>query len=193
MVPLNSKTRVIVIGGSAGSFQVVCNILANLPSNFQIPIVLCLHRLKHIREGFVEALSIKSNLPIIEPNDKQGLKNGNIYLAPSNYHLGVEIGHYFSLSTEEMVNYSRPSINITFDSFGFAYKEKLMAILLSGANKDGAIGMKQIEKYNGRILIQDPKECKMPTMPSAAIDVLKNPTIVSEQKIIQELKMLNSL
>ncbi len=125
MLANNSKIRVIVIGGSAGSFQVICNILANLPSDFKIPIVLCLHRLKHIREGFIEALAIKSKLPIVEPLDKQGLKKGMVYLAPSNYHLGVEIGHYFALSTEEMVNYSRPSINVTFDSFGFAYKEKL--------------------------------------------------------------------
>ena len=81
--------KAIMIGGSAGSFQVVSRIIAALPANYPLPILMCLHRLKHIRSGFVEALSIKSNLPIIEPHDKEPLKPGRIYLAPANYHMYI--------------------------------------------------------------------------------------------------------
>jgi len=112
--------KAIIIGGSAGSFQVITKILANLPSGFDIPIFLCLHRLKHVRTGFEEALSIKSTLPIIEPYDKQHIRPGKIYLAPANYHMYMELGNTFSLSTEPPVNHSRPSIDLSF-FFGGIY------------------------------------------------------------------------
>ena len=83
------KYKAVIIGGSAGSFQVVTKILSSLPNNFDLPLFLCLHRLKHVRSGFVEALSLKSNLKIIEPFDKDSIKKGLVYLAPSNYHMNI--------------------------------------------------------------------------------------------------------
>lgn len=182
-----------MIGGSAGSFPVVCNILAQLEKDFSIPIVLCLHRLKHIREGFTDALALKSKLPIVEPVDKQNIKDGKIYLAPANYHMSIEIGKYFSMSTEELICYSRPSINLTMDAASFTYKEKVLGILLSGANQDGAIGMKQILKNGGDVLIQRPDECKIPTMPEAALSELPDAPTKSEKEIIDALNRLNFL
>jgi two-component system chemotaxis response regulator CheB len=129
---------------------------------------MCLHRLKHVRNGFIEALSIKSIKDVIEPYDKESIRKGKVYLAPANYHLSIELGNYFSLSTEQMVNNSRPSIDITLETASFAYKNKLIGILLSGANKDGALGMKSIKERGGLTVIQDPAECLIDTMPAAA-------------------------
>jgi two-component system chemotaxis response regulator CheB len=168
------KYKVIIIGGSAGSFQVVTSILASIPKDFNIPIVLALHRLKHVRHGFVEALSLKSGLPVVEPNDKDSLKPGKIYLAPSNYHLYIELAGTFALSTEEAVNHSRPSIDLTFLTGAYSFKNKAVGIILSGANKDGAFGLKKIKDWGGITIVQDPKEAQVNTMPLAAIEKTKN-------------------
>lgn len=148
------KFKAVVIGGSAGSFQVVTKILSEINPNFDLPIFLALHRLKHVRNGFIEALSLKSKLPIEEPEDKQNIKKGVVYLAPANYHMGVELGYRFCLSTEEMVNNSRPSIDITFESCSYVYKNKILGIMLTGANKDGAWGMKKLKDRGGMTVVQ---------------------------------------
>jgi two-component system chemotaxis response regulator CheB len=168
---LHTNYKAIVIGGSAGSFQGITKLLSHVPKDFPLPIIMCLHRLKHVRNGFIEALSIKSIKEVIEPCDKESVKRGNVYLAPANYHLSIELGHYFSLSTEEMVNNSRPSIDITLETAAFTYKDKLIGILLSGANKDGAFGMKKIKDNGGLTIIQDPADCMIDTMPSAALAI----------------------
>lgn len=167
---LNNKYKAVVIGGSAGSFQGIVKILSNLPNDFPLPIMMCLHRLKHVRNGFVEALSIKSIMEVTEPHDKENIKRGKVYLAPANYHLSVELGNYFSLSTEEMLNNSRPSIDITLGTAAYVYRDKAIGILLSGANRDGALGMKYIKDRGGLTIVQDPKECMIDTMPNAAIN-----------------------
>ena len=173
-INLNNSYKAVVIGGSAGSFQGVVKILAQLPKGFPLPIIMCLHRLKHVRNGFVEALSIKSVVQVTEPNDKENIKKGSVYLAPANYHMSVELGNHFALSTEEMVNNSRPAIDITLGSCAFVYKEKLVGILLSGANRDGALGMKQIHDRSGLTIVQEPTECMIDTMPKAALGSNRN-------------------
>src|ERR687897_3506801 len=155
---LNNSYKAVVIGGSAGSFQGIVKILAQLPKGFPLPIIMALHRLKHVRHGFVEALSLKSVVPVTEPNDKEQIKKGGVYLATANYHMSVELGNNFALSTEEMVNNSRPAIDITLGSCAFVYKERLVGILLSGANRDGAMGMKNIHERGGTTIVQEPTE-----------------------------------
>jgi two-component system, chemotaxis family, protein-glutamate methylesterase/glutaminase len=188
---LNNSYKAVVIGGSAGSFQGVVKILSQLPKGFPLPIIMCLHRLKHVRNGFVEALSIKSVVQVAEPNDKENIKKGSVYLAPSNYHLSVELGNYFALSTEEMVNNSRPSIDITLGSCAYVYKEKLIGILLSGANKDGATGMQYIHDRGGVTIVQDPSECMIDTMPKAALAVTKIDYTLKIDQIVEFLKELD--
>ncbi|BDD10292.1 putative chemotaxis protein-glutamate methylesterase [Fulvitalea axinellae] len=187
---LNNNYKAIVIGGSAGSFQVVTKILSQVPADFPIPIIMCLHRLKHVRHGFVEALSIKSVKEITEPCDKENVRKGKVYLAPANYHLGIELGNTFSLSTEQMVNNSRPSIDITIESASYVYRHKLIAILLSGANKDGAKGMKYVKDRGGLTVVQDPSECVIDTMPSSA---MKETTIDHVLKTEEIIKFMNDL
>ena len=188
---VNSQYKAIVIGGSAGSFQGITKILSSLPEDFVLPIIMCLHRLKHVRNGFVEALSIKSTKPVAEPADKESIKRGHVYLAPSNYHLSVELGNSFSLSTEEMINNSRPSIDVTLETSAYVYRHKLIGILLSGANRDGARGMKKIKDYGGLTITQDPQECMIDTMPTAAQELSEIDYTLKVDQIIELLVELN--
>ncbi|PKP09993.1 MAG: chemotaxis protein CheB [Bacteroidetes bacterium HGW-Bacteroidetes-4] len=182
--------KAVIIGGSAGSFQVVTKIVSSLPANYPLPVILCLHRLKHVRSGFVEALSIKAQMPIVEPNDKEPIKSGKIYLAPANYHLYVELGNRFSLSTEDAVNHSRPSIDLSFFSASYNYKRKLVGIILSGANKDGALGLKSVKDNGGLTIVQDPNECQVPTMTLASMNATNVDHVFSTNKIINFLLSL---
>jgi len=183
--------KAVVIGGSAGSFQVVVKILQSLPKNFNYPVLLCLHRLKHVRSGFVEALSLKSNIPVIEPYDKTHIKPGIGYLAPANYHMYIELANQISLSTEEPVNHSRPGIDLTYMSAAQAYRQKLLGIILSGANKDGALGMKKIAELGGTTIVQDPAECEVRTMTQGTLDITKVDYIYKTDQIIQFLKSIS--
>ncbi|MGE0771435.1 MAG: chemotaxis protein CheB [Cyclobacteriaceae bacterium] len=188
---LNNSYKAVVVGGSAGSFQGITKILAALPKNFPLPIIMCLHRLKHVRNGFVEALSLKSVSQVVEPFDKEGIKKGGIYLAPSNYHLSVELGNYFALSTEEMVNNSRPAIDITLSTAAYVYREKLIGILLSGANRDGGAGMKSIKEKGGLTIVQEPTECMIDAMPRAAMAATTIDFILRIDEIIEFLNDLD--
>jgi two-component system chemotaxis response regulator CheB len=188
---VNNSYKAVVIGGSAGSFQGVVKILSQLPKGFPLPIIMCLHRLKHVRHGFVEALSLKSVVQVTEPYDKENIKRGGVYLAPANYHLSVELGNYFSLSTEEMMNNSRPAIDITLTTCAYVFKDKLIGILLSGANKDGAQGMKQIKDRGGYTIVQEPTECMIETMPKAAMALTQIDHVLKVDQIVDLFKELD--
>lgn len=182
--------KAVIIGGSAGSFQVVTKILNSLPKNFPLPVLLCLHRLKHVRSGFVEALSLKSNIPVTEPVDKQQLKPGIAYLAPANYHMYLELANRIALSTEDPVNHSRPSIDLSFITAAYAYRNKLIGIILSGANKDGALGLKKLKDLGGVAIVQDPLECEVKTMTEAALALTPVDHIFKTEQIIRFLQKI---
>ena len=188
---VNNSFKAVVIGGSAGSFQGVVKILSQLPKGFPLPIIMCLHRLKHVRNGFVEALSIKSVVQVTEPHDKETIRKGSVYLAPANYHMSIELGNYFALSTEEMINNSRPAIDITLSTSAFVYKDKLIGILLSGANRDGAAGMKSIHERGGLTIVQEPSECMINTMPNAALAATKIDHVMRIDQIVEFFKELD--
>jgi two-component system, chemotaxis family, protein-glutamate methylesterase/glutaminase len=188
---LNNSYKAVVIGGSAGSFQGIVKILSQLPKGFPLPIIMALHRLKHVRHGFVEALSLKSVVQVLEPNDKEAIKKGVVYLAPANYHLSVELGNHFALSTEEMINNSRPAIDITLSTSAYVYKDKLIGILLSGANRDGGLGMKNIKDRGGLTIVQEPTECMIDTMPKAALSLTKIDHVLKVDQIVEFLKELD--
>jgi len=188
---LNGQYKLIVLGGSAGSFQIVTKILSQLPEDFSIPIAMCLHRLRHVRNGFVEALSIKSKLPIVEPVDKGKLKQRQVYLAPANYHMGFELSKTFTLTTDDLLNNSRPSIDIMMETAAHAFREKVVGILLSGANKDGAVGMQKVSQKGGLTIVQHPEECLIDTMPKAALKIANIDHQLTVDEIISFLKMLD--
>ncbi len=180
--------KAIVIGGSAGSFQPVTKILSSLREKFDMPIFVCLHRLKHIRSGYVEALSIKTKCSIVEPFDKDKIKTGTVYLAPSNYHMLIEIDNTISLSTEKPVNHSRPAIDLLFETASYAYNDKLIGIILSGANSDGAAGLRVIQERGGVAIVQDPNDAQIKTMPKEALKETNTENIFSLNQIIDYIK-----
>jgi two-component system chemotaxis response regulator CheB len=184
--------RAVVIGGSAGSFQGIIKILSQVPVDFSLPIIIAMHRLKHVRHGFAEAVSVKSNLKVVEPEDKETIRKGMVYLAPANYHLSVELGNHFSLSTEDMVNSSRPAIDITLSSAAYVYRNKLVGILLSGANRDGGLGMKTIKDKGGLTIVQEPTECMIDTMPKAALELTKIDYSLTVAEIVEFITELHN-
>ncbi len=186
------KIKYIVIGGSAGSFKIVTEILEAIPKNFPFTVILILHRLKHIKEGFTDALKIKSFLPVSEPFDKEKILPGRVYIVPANYHLYIEPNKTFALSSEEVVNHSRPSIDVTMSSAAFSLKEKMTGIILSGANNDGAAGLRDVMNYGGTAVVQNPDDAAVPTMPEAALKISGTENVLSSQEIIQYIVNLNS-
>lgn len=188
-----SQYKLIVIGGSAGSFPVVTFLLEQLPKKFEIPIVICMHRLKHVRTGFEETLSLVSKNMVVEPFHNDVLEKGKVYIAPANYHLIVEPDMTISLSTEGLVNYTRPSIDVLFSSAANSLKTGVVGIILSGANKDGAYGLAQIHKMGGCTIVQDPAEAQVPTMPLTAIEQCNPQFVMNHRKIAEFIRDVTGL
>jgi two-component system chemotaxis response regulator CheB len=184
------STKALVIGGSAGSFQVLIRLLALLRPNLPIPVFLCLHRLKQIRRGFEETLNYNASLPVHEPYDKENIRPAKIYLAPSNYHMLIERDLSISLSTEKPYHHSRPSIDVCFSSAADVYGTGLLAMLLSGANQDGTLGVAEVKRKGGTVVIQDPEDCDIGTMCESAIKLTKPDRILTISEIIEFVSLL---
>lgn len=180
--------EIILIGGSAGSFRTILQIIDSLPKRFHIPICITLHRLKHIKNGLAESVTTNAERRIIEPFDKQIIEPNTIYIAPSNYHLLLSSEAFFSLSTEQAVEFSRPSIDVMFASAAHTYKHKALAILLSGANKDGAQAMSILKKYGATTIVQDPYDAEVAIMPQSAIALCKPTHIFNSHEIIKYIQ-----
>lgn len=179
-------TDLVVIGGSAGSLQVVMEILPQLKSDLRLAIVVVFHRKAVSEPDFlVELLSSKSHLPVKEAEDKEPIIGGRVYLAAADYHLFIENNRSFSLDISEKINFSRPSIDLTFQSAADAYREKLVGVLLSGANADGVRGMQSIKNHGGFCIAQDPVSCQIPYMPAQAISKKLVDQIASPDQIAQ--------
>ena len=157
----------IVIGGSLGSYVALGQILPKLPSNLPLPIALALHRHKESQE-LVGALLRESNLPVVEVDDKEPILPSRIYLCPPDYHLLVDDG-CFSLSTDDLVSFARPSIDVLFESAAEWLGKRVIGVVLSGAGSDGANGVKAIAAKGGTVIVQDPSSAEGPWMPTAAI------------------------
>ncbi|MEE8398903.1 MAG: chemotaxis protein CheB [Desulfobacterales bacterium] len=167
-------TRIIeavVIGASAGGFGALPQVLAALPANFPAPVIIAQHMHPHSHDGFLtDTLDSKCLLQVKEAEEKEVLKAGIIYLAPANYHLLIEKDKTLSLSTEDKVNYSRPSIDVLFESAAEVFGRRMVGVILTGGNSDGAAGLKKVKAVGGLTLVQDPEGAEAATMPRAAIE-----------------------
>src|ERR687885_1004276 len=175
--------ELIVVGTSLGGLHALEVLLADLPKSFVIPIAIAQHRHKNSDDSLSAALQRKCALPVREPEDKEAIMPGRVYIAPANYHLLVEPwktqwdwqdirrtrGPTFSLSTEAPVLYARPSIDVLFESAADAYGEKVLGVLLTGASHDGSKGLARIKANGGKAIVQDPTTAACATMPKAAI------------------------
>ncbi len=178
-----------VIGGSAGSFTPLRQALLSLPYDPDMSIVLCLHRLRHARFQITDAFLRIKGWKLSEPDDKTPIEGGYIYIAPADYHLLIEREGYFSLSVEEPVHFSRPSIDVTMFSVVQASWPRAGGILLSGANKDGAEGLFQMHQAGYFTAVQDPVDAEVPHMPSAAL-ALFNPHRIFPMRALTHLLIM---
>ncbi|KOY02562.1 chemotaxis protein CheB [Pseudomonas nunensis] len=161
----------IVIGASAGGVEALLNILSPLREGFVLPIIVVLHLPDERRSQLAEVFARRVALPVLEAVDKTLVEAGTLYFAAPGYHLSVEQDRSFSLSLEDRVHYSRPAIDFLFESAADAYGPALAAVLLTGANRDGANGLAQVKHRGGFTVVQDPDEAQVSTMPQAALDL----------------------
>lgn len=184
--------KVLLIGGSAGGFQIVVRFLQELPEVFNYSVVLCMHRLRTAPDGLCETLASGKKFLVKEAYDKERIMEGIVYLAPANYHLLADYFHRFSLSTEKAFNHSRPSLDITMESFAEVFKERLVAVLLSGANTDGAKGMQKVSLYGGETIVQNPSGAEIKTMPESALKLFKPDRVLETSDLIRYMAGLVS-
>ena len=189
---ITKQINMLAIGGSAGSFEVLLKLIPLIKADIEFPILIILHRKSNAPNSISDVFKKKTKLPVLECDEKEALVNGKIYFAPADYHLLIEKDRTVSLDYSEKVNYSRPSIDITFKSLSDVYGENLAAILLSGANSDGAEGLHYIQKKNGTTIVQDPIEAEVKSMPQQAIKLFDVDYILNTEKIINLINNLNT-
>jgi two-component system, chemotaxis family, protein-glutamate methylesterase/glutaminase len=158
----------IVVGASWGGLDALTVLVRGLPPDFQVPLAIVQHRGPDAQSFLSDLLQQWTGRKVLEPEDKEPIEPGHIYIAPANYHLLVEPGH-FSLTTEAPVRYSRPSIDVMFGSAAHAYGRRLIGMVLTGANEDGSRGLQCVEEYGGYCVVQDPATAEVATMPEAAL------------------------
>lgn len=163
-----APTEAVAIGASSGAVEAVGAILTRLPKEFALPIFVVIHVPADRPSALADLFQSKCELPVSEAEDKEPIELAHVYLAPPDYHLMIEMDRRISLSSEEPVHYSRPAIDVLFETAADAYGAGLLGIVLTGANSDGAAGLRQIADSGGKTIVQSPDEALSPLMPTAA-------------------------
>jgi two-component system chemotaxis response regulator CheB len=177
----------IVIGVSSGGMNAMKIIFALLPKEFSTPIIIVQHIGAHSGNLWIEFINDKSHMVVKEADEKEKIEQGHTYIAPPNYHLLIEKNKTFSLTIDERVNFSRPSIDVLFESAAEAYKNTLIGIILTGSNKDGTNGLKRIHEHGGLTIVQNPETAESPFMPASAIAAFQPDHILPLHGIIDLL------
>jgi two-component system chemotaxis response regulator CheB len=159
----------IVIGGSTGALDALAVLLPALPKGCPIPVAIVVHLPPTRPSHLAEVLGARALLPVKEVEDKEPVAPGFIYIAPPGYHLLIERGRTFALSVDELLNFSRPAIDVLFESAADAYGHRLAGIVLTGANGDGARGLATVQRLGGLTIVQSPDSALARSMPEAAI------------------------
>ncbi|WP_128548634.1 chemotaxis protein CheB [Larkinella soli] len=184
--------EVVAIGGSAGSMPVVRELLESMPGPLRFTVIIILHRLKNVHSEMARLLSVGlKGFRVREPDDKEPLKERSAYLVPQNYHLLIEADKTVCLDYSEPVHHSRPSIDVTFESVARVYAGRAVAILLSGASRDGADGLFAVIANGGVGIVQDPATAEYQTMPQAAITRTDRALVMKPGEIAAYLQTLN--
>ncbi len=173
----------VVIGSSAGGIKALTTLLAALPSEFPLPIIIVQHLYPHSGSRLAQILEKQSHLKVKEADEKEKIVNGMVYVAPPNYHLLIEDDRTFSLSVEGHVNYARPSVDVLFETAAEVYRNRVIGIILTGANNDGNFGVKKIKDKGGYLVVQDPDTAEADSMPRAAIAATKVDKILPMKQI----------
>jgi two-component system chemotaxis response regulator CheB len=174
---------IVVVGTSWGGLAALRTLVGGLPKEFMMAVTLVQHRHKDSDHLLRVLLQERTELPVCEVEDKMPIEHGRIYVAPPDYHTLVEPGH-FSLSTEAPVRFSRPSIDVTFGSAADSYAHRTVGIVLTGANADGAEGLRRISDRGGMALVQDPSTAESKTMPEAARQMVPRAKVMPLEEIV---------
>ncbi|HEX2207200.1 MAG TPA: chemotaxis protein CheB [Longimicrobium sp.] len=177
--------RLVVVGASAGGLHALRTIVGGLPEDFGIPVVVVQHRAKE-SELLCELLQECSGLPVAEVNDKQEIGPG-VWVGPPDYHLLLDEDGFFSLSTDEPVRYSRPSIDVMFESAADVFGMDVIGVVLTGANADGARGLRRIADAGGHAVVQDPDTAEVRVMPRSAIKAVPEACVLPLEEIAGHL------
>ena len=159
----------IVIGTSAGGVEALSVLLPALPAGLRAAVFIVLHLPRERPSLLVDIFAPKCALPVREAEDKEPVERGTVYFAPPDYHLLVDEGPRLALSADEPVNYSRPSIDVLFESAADVYGKRLLGIILTGANEDGAPGLEAVRRAGGATIVQEPRSAQVPMMAESAL------------------------
>ncbi len=182
-----TRYQIITIGGSAGAMAALSQLLPVFPAGYPLPIVIAQHLHPWQDDYHLEHFGDQCALPVKEARDKEAVEAGNIYFAPPNYHLLINDDKTFSLSIDDKVNYARPSIDVLFESVVDVYAPWIVGVILTGANNDGAEGLRLIKEKGGVTIVQDPQTAESAYMPKAALAVAKVDYVLSLTEIGQLL------
>lgn len=185
-MPKPAKNRVIetvVIGGSAGSMDVLKKIIPSLSADVNFAVLIACHVHRTSDDFLARYLNELSKIKVKQAYDKSEIKKGTVYVAPPNYHLMVEWDKTIALSVDEHVNFSRPSIDVLFETAADAYGKNLAGVILTGANFDGSNGLKRIKSAGGLAIVQDPESAEADVMPRAALDAVDVDAVLPVQEI----------
>jgi two-component system chemotaxis response regulator CheB len=190
-----TKTRpvtpqAVVIGGSAGAFEALSALLPALPADYALPILIVVHIRADKQSVLAQLFDSKCAIAVREAEDKALIEPGTVYFAPPDYHLLVEQDQSLALSSDEPVFFSRPAIDVLFETAADAYGPALTGIVLTGANHDGARGLKAVAESGGQVIVQTPEGAYAPTMPEAAIAQCPQAQVLSLAEIAAYLKSL---
>lgn len=187
MIALRNRIDAVVVGASAGGVEALGEILPTLPADFRPALLVVLHLPRERPSLLVEIYEKRCALPVREADDKEPIEPGTVYFAPPDYHMLVERSRQIALSTDEPVYYSRPSIDVLFESAADVYADRLLGIILTGANEDGAAGLLAVHRAGGVTVVQEPDSAKVPLMVVSALQ--RNPAdfVLSLPQIAQLL------
>ena len=177
------RYKAIVIGTSSGGINALASILTILPANFPLPIIVVQHLHYSQDENFYAYLKSICFLRVKSADDKEPISPGTIYFAPPNYHLLIEKDYTFSLTVDSRVCYSRPSIDVLFESAADVFMSTLVGVILTGANDDGSRGLREIARHGGLTIVQDPATAEFDYMPQAALEAVKADHVLALQDI----------
>ncbi|HVU56272.1 MAG TPA: chemotaxis protein CheB [Puia sp.] len=184
------RAKLIIIGGSAGSLQVILGIIPAIGPSFPLPVLILVHRNVGFESNLEELFSSRTRASIKEVEEKEPILPGTIYIAPADYHVLIEEDQTFSLDYSERVNFSRPSIDVTFRCAADVYGKELVCVLLSGGNADGVEGLEYVKTKSGIAVVQDPATAEVPYMPQHAVNRVAVDFIVPAEEMPAFIKGL---
>jgi two-component system chemotaxis response regulator CheB len=167
--PPSDRIDAVVIGASAGGIEALSILLPALPERLRAAVLIVLHLPRERPSLLVELFQPKCAVPVQEAQDKEPIARGTVYFAPPDYHLLVDDGPQLALSADEPVHYSRPSIDVLFESAALWYRHRLLGIILTGANEDGAAGLAAVHQSGGTTVVQQPETAHASVMVESAL------------------------